>query len=56
MVRARSVNSSRVRPSTNTMGANTHTVVRVLATMAPSTCCAPDTAACTTVAPLARSR
>ena len=45
MVRARSVNSSRVRPSTNTMGANTHTVVRVEAVTAPSTWPAPDTAA-----------
>ena len=56
MVRARSVNSWRVSPSTNTMGANTQTVVSVDAATAPSTCCAPDTAACTTVAPFARSR
>lgn len=45
MVRARSVNSCLVMPSTNTMGRNTHTVVRVEAVMAPTTCAAPDTAA-----------
>ena len=56
MVSARSVNSWRVRPSTNTMGANTHTVVSVEAVTAPSTCPAPDTAAWMMVAPLARRR
>ena len=56
MVRARSVNSCLVMPSTNTMGRNTHTVVRVEAVMAPSPCRAPDTAAWMTVAPLARRR
>lgn len=56
MVRARSVNSCFVRPSTNTIGANTHTVVRVDAVTAPSTCPAPDTAAWMIVAPLARRR
>ena len=45
MVSARSVNSCFVMPSTNTMGKNTHTVVRVEAVMAPSTCPAPATAA-----------
>ena len=45
MVKARSVNSCLVMPSTNTMGRNTHTVVSVEAVMAPTTCAAPDTAA-----------
>ena len=45
MVSARSVKSCFVMPSTNTMGKNTHTVVRVEAVMAPSTCPAPATAA-----------
>ena len=45
MVKARSVNSCLVIPSTNTMGRNTHTVVRVEAVIAPTTCAAPDTAA-----------
>ena len=45
MVRAMSVNSCLVTPSTNTMGRNTHTVVRVEAMMAPVTCTAPWTEA-----------
>ena len=45
MVRARSVNSCRVMPSTNTMGRNTHTVVRVEEVTAPATWPAPATAA-----------
>ena len=56
MVRARSVNSCLVMPSTNTMGRNTHTVVKVEAVMAPSTWPAPATAAWRTLAPLERSR
>ena len=34
-------------PSVNTIGRNTHTVVRVDAVIAPATCFAPETAACT---------
>ena len=56
MVRARSVKSCFVMPSTNTMGRNTHTVVRVEAVMAPATCFVPATAAWAAVAPLARRR
>ena len=42
--------------STNTIGRNTQTVVSVEDVIAPSTCPAPLTAACTIVAPLARRR
>ncbi len=45
MVKPISTKSCRVIPSVNTIGANTHTVVRVDAVMAPPTCFAPSTAA-----------
>ena len=43
-------------PSVNMMGANTQTVVRVEAIMAPPTCLAPSTAAFFTECPFCRSR
>ena len=45
MVSAMSLKSSRVRPCTNTIGAKTHTVVRVDEMMAGPTSLAPATAA-----------
>ena len=43
-------------PSMNTMGRNTHTVVRVEEVTAPATWAAPATAALAALTPLARSR
>ena len=45
MVKPISANSWREMPSTNTMGRNTHTVVKVEEMMAPATWPAPMTAA-----------
>lgn len=56
MVRPMSTNSWRVMPLVNTMGRNTHTVVRVEAAMAPATCFAPFTAALAAGMPSPRRR
>ena len=51
-VSAISTKSVLVRPSTNTIGRNTHIVVSVDAVIAPATCTAPDIAAFATDSPL----
>ena len=58
MVRARSVNSWRVMPSTNTMGRNTHTVVRVEEVTAAATLANPPLtiAAASIIAKVTRDR
>ena len=56
MVRPMSTNNCLVMPSVNTMGRNTHTVVRVEARMAPATSLAPSIAASSTERPSLRMR
>ncbi len=56
MVRLMGIISSRTVPVVNIMGANTLTVVRVEAIIAPATCFVPCTAALAAATPLVRSR